>query len=339
MCVGALVRDSHNRVFVQRRTPDRAVLPGIWDIIGGHLEPGEAPEQALARELQEETGWTLRRIEAPLADWEWEYGGVVRREIDYLIEVDGDIDSPRLEAGKHDAYAWVGLDNLDLMMEGRRDGDRRLRDLVAKAARVRLTERLRLEPVGVEHARDLWRLHQDQQVAAWHGSRLTAQAAYRWAARGQRGWDIEGVDKWMAYDRSTGELVGRGGLSRSELDGQSRLEASWTVRSDRWGRGYATEIGRAALAFGFGELGGDAVIALTDPHNTRSRAVMERLGMHYVRDVMRDGTRSTLYAIPNPAIDRPPPAAARPASRPADAGRSAAGRSATASRSTVAHSG
>ena len=300
--MGALVRDSRNRVFVQRRSASRTLLPGTWDIVGGHVEPGETPEQALARELWEETGWRLRRIEARLADWEWEHQGVVRRELDYLVEVDGDLSAPRLEPGKHDAYAWVGPDNLDLLLEGRRDGDRRLRDLVAKAVRTRLTERLRLEPVGVEHADDRWRLHQDQQVAAWFGTRLTAQAAYRWAARGWRGWELDGVDKWMAYDRETGELIGRGGLSRSELDGQSWLEASWTVRSDRWGRGYATEIGRAALGFGFGDLGGEAVIALTEPHNLRSRAVMERLGMRYVREVIRDGTRSFLYAIANPAL-------------------------------------
>jgi 8-oxo-dGTP pyrophosphatase MutT (NUDIX family) len=109
------------------------VLPGIWDIVGGHLEVGETLEEALAREIQEETGWVLRRIGVQLADWEWEYDGVVRREVDYLVEVDGDLMTPRLEDGKHDRYAWVGRDNLELMMQGRSDGDCRLRDIVARA--------------------------------------------------------------------------------------------------------------------------------------------------------------------------------------------------------------
>jgi [ribosomal protein S5]-alanine N-acetyltransferase len=134
-------------------------------------------------------------------------------------------------------------------------------------------------------------------VAAWHGGRYTFDAAYRRAAGGRRAWETEGFDKWMAYDRVTGELVGRGGLSRTELDGLGRLEMGWTVRSDRWGRGYATEIGRAGLDFAFCELGADSVVAFTQPHNLRSRAVMARLGMHYLRDVMRDGARLLLYAI------------------------------------------
>jgi 8-oxo-dGTP pyrophosphatase MutT (NUDIX family) len=109
------------------------VLPGIWDIVGGHVEAGETLEEALAREIAEETGWALRELGAQIADWEWEHEGVVRREIDYLVEVEGNLTAPRLEEGKHDAFAWVGLDNVELMMRGRLDGDCRLREIVAKA--------------------------------------------------------------------------------------------------------------------------------------------------------------------------------------------------------------
>jgi RimJ/RimL family protein N-acetyltransferase len=157
------------------------------------------------------------------------------------------------------------------------------------------TARLRLEPVGPEHAGDLWRLHQEAAVAAWHGGPWSRQAAQGHAAAMARAWARDGVGKWMAYALATGELVGRGGLSRldpaAELTGRigsvlggdgwarDRLEVGWTVRSGLWGQGYATEIGRAGLAFAFGELGAGEVVAFTERHNRRSRAVMERLGM------------------------------------------------------------
>jgi RimJ/RimL family protein N-acetyltransferase len=127
--------------------------------------------------------------------------------------------------------------------------------------------------------------------------RFTVDLALRRAAQFQRGWDTDGVGKWLAYDRVTGDLVGRGGLSRVELEGTSRLEVSWTVHPDRWGYGYATEIGRAGLTFGFDELGADEVVAFTERHNRRSRAVMERLGMSYQHDIVHQGEPFVLYRI------------------------------------------
>lgn len=44
------------RVFLQRRDPAGAVLPGRWEFPGGKVEPGESSEQALRRELREEVG-------------------------------------------------------------------------------------------------------------------------------------------------------------------------------------------------------------------------------------------------------------------------------------------
>jgi RimJ/RimL family protein N-acetyltransferase len=220
-----------------------------------------------------------------------------RRETDYLVELDGDLAAPRLEAGKHDASAWVGPGDLELLMAGRADGDRRLRDLVARAVRTRLTPRLRLSPLGPWHAGDLWELHYDEAVAAWHAGRYTATQAAAKAAYAARRWEADGTFKWMAYDRAGGALVGRGGVSRERVGGADRYEVGWTVRGDLWGLGYATEIGAAGLTFAFGDLGADEVVAFTETHNRRSRAVMERLGMRHVHDFPLRGDPFALYKI------------------------------------------
>jgi ribosomal-protein-alanine N-acetyltransferase len=164
-----------------------------------------------------------------------------------------------------------------------------------------VTHRLRLEPISVDHAADLYRLHQDAAISEWWDTTWSPEDAAAQAARYQVGWANDGVSKWMAYDRTTSELIGRGGITCMHVDGADRLEVGWAVLGRFWGMGYATEMGSAALSFAFDDLAAAEVVAFTEPHNLRSRAVMERLGMTYERDIERDGIAFVLYAISSPA--------------------------------------
>lgn len=67
------------------------------------------------------------------------------------------------------------------------------------------------------------------------------------------------------------------------------MEIGWALRREFWGHGYASEIGRAGLAFAFDTLGIRAVVSCTVRHNVRSRAVMERIGMHYAGEIRSRG--------------------------------------------------
>jgi 8-oxo-dGTP diphosphatase len=55
--VAALIIQSQ-RILLGQRAADRAFYPGVWDVFGGHMEPGEGQHQTLVRELQEELGIT-----------------------------------------------------------------------------------------------------------------------------------------------------------------------------------------------------------------------------------------------------------------------------------------
>jgi 8-oxo-dGTP diphosphatase len=64
--VGALIQN--NRVLLGHRSAGRAAYPSAWDLPGGHVEAGEAPPDALVRELSEELGVLIGRPDArPLA--------------------------------------------------------------------------------------------------------------------------------------------------------------------------------------------------------------------------------------------------------------------------------
>ena len=145
-----------------------------------------------------------------------------------------------------------------------------------------------LTPIGVEHAGELERLYTEPLVACWTGP-WTSVGVRAWAQDMAERWASDGVGKWMAHDRSDGTLVGRGGLSRTALGEENVLEVGWVVRDELTGRGYASEIGRAALGWAatfFPEL---PVVAFTEVHNLASVAVMRRLGLHSSGVIYREG--------------------------------------------------
>jgi 8-oxo-dGTP diphosphatase len=56
--VAAALVDGEGRILLQQRLPDRS-MAGLWEFPGGKVEPGEIPEAALVRELEEELGIAL----------------------------------------------------------------------------------------------------------------------------------------------------------------------------------------------------------------------------------------------------------------------------------------
>jgi len=135
--VGALIVNNQGHVFVQKRSPDRHLFPGCWDIAGGHVEPGETLFEALAREIEEETGWQLVEIKrvVDIIDWEEEIDGQTRknREFDFLVAVRGDLDQPQIEQEKFTEFRWVGKADLEILQENRLPDDDLIFNLARKA--------------------------------------------------------------------------------------------------------------------------------------------------------------------------------------------------------------
>jgi 8-oxo-dGTP diphosphatase len=53
-CVGAVITDDHGRLLLILRGHEPG--QGLWSIPGGRIEPGETDQQAVIREVREETG-------------------------------------------------------------------------------------------------------------------------------------------------------------------------------------------------------------------------------------------------------------------------------------------
>ena len=104
-----------------------------------------------------------------------------------------------------------------------------------------------------------------------------------------------GFGRWAVVKKDTGALAGYCGLSFG--DEEVGTELAYLFARSEWGKGLATEAASACLRYGFERLGLDSIAALTRHENTRSRRVMERLGMRYVRAGHYYGYSCVCYSI------------------------------------------
>jgi RimJ/RimL family protein N-acetyltransferase len=162
--------------------------------------------------------------------------------------------------------------------------------------RVTETARLRLEPLGPEHLEELLALRSEPLVSEWFGGFLDTAAAEERLASSVAEWE-EGLGSWSAYRLEDGDYVGQGGPRWFDVEGRRVVEVGWSLMPRHWGRGYATEIGAAGIDLAFDVTDVEEVVAYTLPENSRSRAVMERLGLSYERDIEHAGKRHVLYRL------------------------------------------
>ncbi|MGW5667967.1 NUDIX hydrolase [Micromonospora sp. NPDC003776] len=133
-CAGALIVDDDGRIFIQRRSPERRLFPNCWDIVGGHLEPGESVEDALRREVAEETGWSVSHVLGLVGEYAYTADdGLARVETDFLVRVDGDLSRPTLEEGKHTEFRWLAEREVGLLDEHRDVNDGLIRRIAEDA--------------------------------------------------------------------------------------------------------------------------------------------------------------------------------------------------------------
>jgi len=94
-------------------------------------------------------------------------------------------------------------------------------------------------------------------------------------------FERDGFGLWALEERASGEFLGFTGLSRVGFDAPfvPAVEVGWRLRASAWGHGYATEAATEALRYGFETAGLLEIVSFTTPANTRSVAVMARLGM------------------------------------------------------------
>ncbi|MFH9350451.1 GNAT family N-acetyltransferase [Kitasatospora sp. NPDC017646] len=93
---------------------------------------------------------------------------------------------------------------------------------------------------------------------------------------------------WAAEEKATGRFLGWFELRPLAEHSPAVVELGYRLNRAAWGRGYATEGSLALIDKGFTDLGVERVTANTMAVNTRSRRVMEKSGLSFLRNFTGD---------------------------------------------------
>lgn len=144
------------------------------------------------------------------------------------------------------------------------------------------TERLLLRPWSPTDIEDLVAVFAEPEVWRYpFGRGLPRGESEQFLDRQVEHWKVNGFGTWAAVLSHSARLIGYIGLSIPSWLPQvlPAVEVGWRLHPDYWGRGLATEGGRASLRHGFEALELDRIISIFTPDNAASGRVMEKLGM------------------------------------------------------------
>jgi len=106
---GLIARDG--KIFVAKRAATKLTFPGSYELIGGHVDPGEQPVAALEREIMEELGVRVK-VGQVVDVFTYESEGMFKVEICYLCSLEDPTAEPTLNPADHSEARWITVDEI-----------------------------------------------------------------------------------------------------------------------------------------------------------------------------------------------------------------------------------
>jgi ribosomal-protein-alanine N-acetyltransferase len=145
------------------------------------------------------------------------------------------------------------------------------------------SERLYLQKLSSKDFENTRKLNSDpevmkyiRQVESYEETKKKFQETLEFNAR------HEYLGYFSCFLKETNEFVGR--LVLRYLDQTEHIEIGYTFLKEHWGKGYATEMGKVLLTYGFETIKPPKIVAVADPQNIGSHKVLEKLGLTFKKE-------------------------------------------------------
>jgi [ribosomal protein S5]-alanine N-acetyltransferase len=141
------------------------------------------------------------------------------------------------------------------------------------------TERLIIRNYSEDDLEALAALLGHPETMAFWPRPLTRDEAADWLARNLERRETGIYGRRAVILKATGGLIGDAGVVRAELHGEERDDLGYIIHRDHWGRGYASEAGRALASHYLHAHRRPALFANMAHDHLASQRVAERIGM------------------------------------------------------------
>ncbi|MFH6934586.1 GNAT family N-acetyltransferase [Flavobacterium sp. FlaQc-30] len=169
------------------------------------------------------------------------------------------------------------------------------------------TERLLLREVIASDLNGMFELDSNPNVHIYIGGKpvTTIEQSAAYIENLQQQYKDFGTGRWAVILKETNEFLGWSGIKfiTDEINNHKNFyEIGYRFIEKHWGKGYATEAGKAFIEYAFNNLKADAVYAYADAGNDNSRKILEKLGLRYVNSFEYQEELEVWYELKNPNV-------------------------------------
>lgn len=150
------------------------------------------------------------------------------------------------------------------------------------------TERLLLRYTTHEDLNDLFRIYGNPETHRFNprGPHLDIESSKGMLERTLNIYKNHGFGDWTIFEKSNpNRVIGFGGVFSSQFDGRKTNNLGYRFEPEAWGKGYATELSKRAIRFGFDEVGLEEIVGVVREDHIASRKVLEKSGLKFLKKV------------------------------------------------------
>lgn len=112
-----------------------------------------------------------------------------------------------------------------------------------------------------------------------------------------REWIRNNTCKYGVFEKSSGKLIGMGGLTPWKNHNEDLTDVTWRLKQEVWGKGYGMELAKALVNYGLTHLKLNNLTATITPDNEASKKIAEKLGMKFSERITLKAVPTDLYRL------------------------------------------